>query len=278
MLLLLKLPDVSPARLLALGRKPMGKSHWHHLVRWAERSGVAIPDEMAQQQERWEAEFQDGLGGGGWGELGSRRAHWPPDKDLAEPPFDPAKAPAASLPQGYGAGTTSVTHDLEAIRQWIRERLPKAPSELRPGLTVEEITARVLWLPFVLPEEVYELYRWADGSAGPRPITIVPGYAFLPLEEAVELCQLNRELHWRNKRWMPLFDLNGEVTLYAASAATPAATAPVGVFEVETGGRRHAPSLAALLATTRQRYESGRYVERDGRIWDRKHLARLGLV
>ena len=35
---------------------------------------------------------------------------------------------------------------------------------LQPGLSYEEIDSRVADLPFKLPEEVYQLYRWKNGT------------------------------------------------------------------------------------------------------------------
>ena len=55
--------------------------------------------------------------------------------------------------------------------------MPNRAAELRPGLTRNEINELVKDLPFNLPDEVYELYQWHDGSVNRF---ILENYDFLP--------------------------------------------------------------------------------------------------
>jgi len=60
---------------------------------------------------------------------------------------------------------SKLTEALEKITNWLQEHTPSTYfSLLRPGLSdaqIEEITKE---LPFQLPTEIYELYKWSNGS------------------------------------------------------------------------------------------------------------------
>jgi len=58
---------------------------------------------------------------------------------------------------------------------------PKA--SFRPGLTRAEIDRRTKGLPFRLPEELYRLYEWHDGS--PEGPLIFRDHRLSPLEEGI---------------------------------------------------------------------------------------------
>ena len=79
---------------------------------------------------------------------------------------------------------------LDRIVNW----LEKHPSEkyasvdvLQPGLHYEEIDRRVADLPFKLPEEVYEIYQWRNGTCdGEEDFSkFFSNYAFLSLESNI---------------------------------------------------------------------------------------------
>jgi cell wall assembly regulator SMI1 len=56
---------------------------------------------------------------------------------------------------------STLTDALERILNWLRANYPEAASSLQPGLSYEDITAKVADLPFNLPQEVYELYIYS---------------------------------------------------------------------------------------------------------------------
>jgi hypothetical protein len=59
---------------------------------------------------------------------------------------------------------STLTDALERILNWLRANYPEAASSLQPGLSYDEIEAKIADLPFCLPQEVYELYQWRNGS------------------------------------------------------------------------------------------------------------------
>ena len=58
---------------------------------------------------------------------------------------------------------SALTNALDRIRNWSRQNIPEEVSSLPPGLTNREIEEIVEDLPFPLPQEVYELYKWTGG-------------------------------------------------------------------------------------------------------------------
>lgn len=80
---------------------------------------------------------------------------------------------------------SKLTQGLERIQAWLIQKMPDRALQLEPGLSREEIDAKVKHLPFKLPEEVYELYQWHDGSSGYD--FLFENYEFMCLQEAVAI-------------------------------------------------------------------------------------------
>ena len=113
---------------------------------------------------------------------------------------------------------SELTDALNQIVSW----LEKHPSEkyasadvLQPGLSYEEIDRRVADLPFKLPEEVYELYQWRNGTCDGEEerAQFFNGLTFLSLEAALDKYDEllsgydddeEVEDYW-NEMWFPLF-------------------------------------------------------------------------
>jgi len=53
---------------------------------------------------------------------------------------------------------------LDRILDWYKSNVPNYIDDFLPGLTYEEIADPVKDLPFKLPQEVYDLYQWRNGS------------------------------------------------------------------------------------------------------------------
>jgi cell wall assembly regulator SMI1 len=60
--------------------------------------------------------------------------------------------------------------------------MPKRASELRPGLSHDEIKEQINDLPFNLPEEIYELYGWHNGNIDQL---VFENFNLLPLKTAL---------------------------------------------------------------------------------------------
>jgi len=61
---------------------------------------------------------------------------------------------------------------------------------LQPGLQNREIRDSVGHLPFQLPEEIYELYRWRNGQKASCPVPMFRDQRFLSLDEALDDYQM----------------------------------------------------------------------------------------
>ena len=101
---------------------------------------------------------------------------------------------------------------------WLQEHKSHYASTFLPGLSREEIEATVADLPGQIPEEVYELYQWRNGTPEEDIETVAyPYLGFIPLEEAVQACkalvELNRDdelVVFEGKSLFPFFCSNGE--------------------------------------------------------------------
>ena len=107
---------------------------------------------------------------------------------------------------------SELTESLECIRNWLGKNSPYEFSRLKAGLSRDEIDALVKDLPFTIPEEVYELYQWHDGSVDRF---IRGNYNFLSLTEAInkyheemgEIRYDSREEAYFVEQSLPLFRL-----------------------------------------------------------------------
>lgn len=104
---------------------------------------------------------------------------------------------------------SELTLALERINTWYQEK--KSESIFQAGLSRSSIDQLVKDLQFSIPEEVYELYQWCNGSSE-EPIAFGQQY-ILSLEEAVkwrqDVCGLNycEEDVQDDPRWFPIFQL-----------------------------------------------------------------------
>lgn len=81
---------------------------------------------------------------------------------------------------------STLTDALNRIMHWLEQNRPNYAATFLPGLTDEEIQQKLSNLQFQLPEEIYELYRWRNGSQDEDNGSIVyPSFGFMPLDEAL---------------------------------------------------------------------------------------------
>ena len=99
---------------------------------------------------------------------------------------------------------SDLTDALERIRVFWEMNNPFVASLLEPGLSTQEINAKVEALSFCLPQEVYELYQWRNGISMNRAreylqhipswCSFIEHFDFLPLEQAVDECRYLQEV------------------------------------------------------------------------------------
>jgi SMI1 / KNR4 family (SUKH-1) len=105
---------------------------------------------------------------------------------------------------------SELTSALERISAWYQAH--ESRSVFRPGLHHADIDEIVKDLQFSIPNEVYELYKWCDGTSENDRVAFHQFY-LLPLAGAVRLrqrpCGLNEgsEPIPDDPRWLPIFEL-----------------------------------------------------------------------
>lgn len=127
---------------------------------------------------------------------------------------------------------------LERIWNWFQVNAPAMLTFLQPGLTYGHIDAQVQNLPFRLPEEVYQLYQWHNGSSAEQYIEFLPQYRFLSLEDAIAQYQMTVEF-WGDvsetenhygwgwfEGWFPLFAEDGNFYMIEGQSQSKT-TAPI---------------------------------------------------
>jgi hypothetical protein len=66
--------------------------------------------------------------------------------------------------QTFKSTVDDIPAKLERLQQVLEKAGYPIDKYLQPGLSREEIDARTRKLPFRLPEELYALYRWRNGT------------------------------------------------------------------------------------------------------------------
>ena len=82
-----------------------------------------------------------------------------------------------------------LTVALERIMNWLRQHQPSYAASFLPGLKLDEIQELEKELGFKLPEEIYQLYQWRNGTEEDAMALVFPSMLFLPLSEAIGISQ-----------------------------------------------------------------------------------------
>lgn len=107
-----------------------------------------------------------------------------------------------------------LTDHLDALEAWLSTHAPDLAKALRPGAEAAHLDAAMAGVaPYQLPDDVRVLYRWHNGQMPDGEL--IPGYRFLPIEDAVATYQMMLDLPpdmqgW-NPLWFPLLDFEGDV-------------------------------------------------------------------
>jgi hypothetical protein len=106
---------------------------------------------------------------------------------------------------------SELTTALARIAAWYQENMPQSRPVFQAGLSRSDIDELVKDLSFPVPDEVYELYEYCNGSSEER--IIFRSYYLLPLNQAVKLRKdkygLNYGEDWMrdDPTWFPIFSL-----------------------------------------------------------------------
>lgn len=168
---------------------------------------------------------------------------------------------------------SEITEALQRIELWLQNHMPERAAELRPGLTRNEINELVKDLPFTLPEEVYQLYQWHDGSVDRF---IFEQYDFLSLGSAVaayhewlsEVFFHERKEGYFFEKSFPICQLWSENGVLLSVVCEDSKNYPVRILDIycRDFSIRYS-SLKDLILHTADWYESAQYDERDD-FWE----------
>ncbi len=167
---------------------------------------------------------------------------------------------------------TSLNQALHRILKWLEEHKPEAISLLQPGLSNNEIEELVKDLPIQFPQELYDLYKWKNGSEDSpeqeNVAYIFNGFSFYPLEYAIKiyrqkLIKRNRStLNINSLGWIEIFFhyIGKEVGGYLVIDDSQEAGQVIFTYNkdgAETVDRY--TSLTSMITTIAECYETGAY-------------------
>lgn len=107
-----------------------------------------------------------------------------------------------------------LTNALEKIMYWLEKNKPQSVNSFLPGLSLYEIHSGEEKIGYALPEEIYKLYQWRNGTTEDCWSLFFPSIGFLPFDRAVTISQgwnsiiFGREEELREEEWYvkaPLF-------------------------------------------------------------------------
>ncbi|MEH1817332.1 MAG: SMI1/KNR4 family protein [Nostoc sp.] len=169
---------------------------------------------------------------------------------------------------------SELTEGLKRIHTWFSKNIPERISYLAPGLSREDIEQSTRFLPFKLPEEVYELYQWRNGSSGYN--FLFENYEFMSLNAAVsayheqmgEIRYHEREEAYWFEHSFPIFQLwcNGGVLYTVMPNAQRNSIIRIYDSECNDYSLRY-DNLTNLMLHGADWYEAAYFVEKE-KVWD----------
>lgn len=158
---------------------------------------------------------------------------------------------------------------LEKLEEAIAICSPTLAGCLNKGISVADLKQQESQLlPYFLPEECQELYRWRDGAA--HPLELIPGFAFLSLAQAIEEYRLQFQLDggsegW-NPLWFPIFSFQGDNYCVLLSKERRVQSEIYLSHNQDTEIWLMHPDLNTLLDVSAECFSAGAYYLDDGFI------------
>ncbi|MGD2182804.1 hypothetical protein [Lusitaniella coriacea] len=91
---------------------------------------------------------------------------------------------------------SELTKALDSILLWLQQHKPNYADKFLPGLSRMEIERQTIELLGKVPEEIYKLYQWRNGTSEEDIQSVVyPSLGYLPLHEAIQECKWMSELY-----------------------------------------------------------------------------------
>lgn len=162
---------------------------------------------------------------------------------------------------------TSLTEALERIMNWLQQHKPDYAGTFLLGLSHSEITERLGDFHSQVPQTIYELYRWRNGTRGYQNDSVVfPPLVFLPLEDAVELClefidiskEIEDEIKYEGNLLFPFLEIDGDRCAVLLREAGMQDSPIIHIGETYSTRLMYS-SLTSMMQTLAECYETGGY-------------------
>jgi cell wall assembly regulator SMI1 len=169
---------------------------------------------------------------------------------------------------------------LERIMNWLRKHQPEYADSFLPGLTSAEIQAVEAEFGYKLPEEIYTLYQWRNGTEeAAKAVCFPPALEILPLSTAIEYSQewnefVLKEFAMEENKWYETSPLFKFLQSNCDFCAIPLIDFHRGKLPVVVLGEGELPSilytnLTDMMLTLAECYETNAYyLGKDGYIYE----------
>lgn len=156
-----------------------------------------------------------------------------------------------------------ITDSLNNIFSWLQQNNPTVAASLQSGLSYREIENKLSSLQFRLPQELYELYQWRNGSNRiAKNVYFFKYYRFLPLEESLKILFniIEKDTLLMGEifpyGWFPIFAFGNEYYGVIGSEIAKKSSLIVYVCDYEDISYT---SLTGMMQTIAECYQTGVY-------------------
>lgn len=184
---------------------------------------------------------------------------------------------------------SALTEALKTIDNWMQTYRPQFSSLLQAGLKTEEIDEKTQDFPFQLSEDLYELYRWHNGTSGNglelNEVEFFPCFIYISLEESIEKYKEfvkieNKIKNYKNNKdsfnktsdftewspfWIPIFNNDGQF-YFAIFNKGSSDNVPIGLYDPEwTEPIIEYDNLTTMMLTISECYQTeAYYLDKEG--------------
>lgn len=150
---------------------------------------------------------------------------------------------------------------------WLQQNQPEFAASFLPGLNDEQIQELTAYLPYQLPEEIYELYRWRNGTRERQKILFHPSISILSLKEALIVAKEsidisdNTEFEFRfeGNRVFPFIDDDGDLCVVKCTKEKQKYSPIISIFAECDELDIIYTNLTTMMQTVAECYETGAY-------------------
>ena len=148
---------------------------------------------------------------------------------------------------------------------WLQQNQPEFAASFLPGLNDEQINESVKDLQLQLPEEIYELYRWRNGTKERQKTVVSPTFELLPLEDAVtlaeQLADISEEepIRFEGHCLFPFIDAEGDMCTVLLKEEKENSSPIISILAEEYEPEIIYNNLTSMMQTFAECYETNAY-------------------